>query len=264
MAPARGDLDGMARMRRAGAWTDESISSSKSDPSVNATAFAPSSVPRLTGGSRIPQVDDRDASGLVGGRASRQGARFAICDTGAQILVRARGAPKVGMVKTQIHERGQEAWQELAATTPLAAVLDLDHTCVPLSTSSDNGLDRSLLLLLDALHVAEVQVAIITRRPEPLVERMKAQTPHAWWFADVEVALSEVRKRRPGVRIVAIGDDDAFRDLQLGDDLAFGVRSAESGATTARMILRGPAAVRAILWWLVSLRSGLDAMERRG
>ena len=157
-----------------------------------------------------------------------------------------------------------EAWQELACVTSLATILDLDNTCVPLSTSSDDGLDRSLLLLLDSLHAASVQVAIITRRPERLVERMKAQAPHAWWFSDVDAPLAQVRERLPGVRVIAIGDDDAFPDLRVGEDLAFGVRSAESARSSAQLILRGPTAVRAILWWLVSLRSGPSAIERRG
>ena len=157
-----------------------------------------------------------------------------------------------------------EAWQALARVTSLAAILDLDHTCVPLSTSSDDGLDRSLLLLLDSLHAASVQVAVVTRRPEHLVERMKAQAPHAWWFSDVDAPLAQVRERLPGVRVIAIGDDGAFPDLRAGEDLAFGVRSAESACSSAQLILRGPTAVRAILWWLVSLRSGPSAMERRG
>jgi len=152
-----------------------------------------------------------------------------------------------------------EARQELTRITPLAAILDLDNTCVPLSTSSDDVLDRSLLLLLDALHAAHIQVAIITRRPRLLVEQMKAQAPQAWWFSDVEASLAEVRERIPGVRVIAIGDDDALPDLHAGDDLAFGVRSAESACSSARLILRGPTAVRAVLWWLVSLRSATEA-----
>ncbi len=157
-----------------------------------------------------------------------------------------------------------EPWNHLARVTSIAAILDLDHTCVPLSTSSDDGPDHSLILLLDALHAARVQVAIVTRRPEPLIDQIKAQAPHAWWFSDVEAALSEVRKRLPGVRIVAIGDDEAFHDLHIGEDLAFGVRSAETASSPARLLLRGPTAVRAILWWLVSLRGGVDALERGG
>lgn len=168
-------------------------------------------------------------------------------------------------MKMHLHPPARaEAWREVARVTSIAAILDLDHTCVPLSTSSDEVFDRSLLILLDALHAANVQIAIVTRRPEPLVNQMKAQAPHAWWFSDVDTSLSEVRDRLPGVRIVAIGDDDAFRHLQIGEDLAFGVRSAESASSSAQMLLRGPTAVRAILWWLVSLRCGLDAIERRG
>jgi hypothetical protein len=154
-----------------------------------------------------------------------------------------------------------EALQDVARRTPLVALLDLDETDVPLSTSSEDLLDRSLLLLFDALERAHVQVAIVTRRSPVLIERMKEQAPHAWWLAPSQ-AVAEVQRRMPSARIVAIGSEGEFHGLRIGEDLAVGVRSAEGALSAAKLVLRGGSAVRAMLWWIVSIRSDPRAIER--
>ncbi len=154
-----------------------------------------------------------------------------------------------------------DAIQNVARRTPLVALLDLDETDVPLSTSSEDLLDRSLLLLFDALERASVQVAIVTRRPQVLIERMQAQAPHAWWLSPPH-AVAEVHKRLPHARIVAIGSEAQFHGLRTGEDLAVGVRSAEGALSAAKLVLRGGSAVRAMLWWIVSIRSDPREIER--
>jgi hypothetical protein len=154
-----------------------------------------------------------------------------------------------------------DALQKVARGRPLVALLDLDETDVPLSTSSEDLLDRSLLLLFDALERADVQVAIVTRRPPVLIERMQAQAPHAWWLSPSQ-AVAEVHERMPHARIVAIGSDGHFQGLRTGEDLAVGVRSAEGALSTANLVLRGGSAVRAMLWWIVSIRSDPREIER--
>ena len=154
-----------------------------------------------------------------------------------------------------------DALQEVARKTSLVALLDLDDTEVPLSSASDDVLDRSLLLLFDALQRAHVQVAIVTRRSPILIERMQAQAPQAWWLPPSQ-AVAEVQRRLPHARIVAIGSEGEFPGLRTGEDLAVGVRSAEGALSAAKLVLRGGSAVRAMLWWIVSIRTNPREIER--
>jgi len=158
----------------------------------------------------------------------------------------------------------ETAWHALARQAPLAVILDLDTGDVPLSTSSDDTLDRALLLLFGALHSARVQVAVVCRRPPVLSAALRDQAPTVWWFDDPRVAFGSIRERLPGVHLVVIGGDGHLDELREGFDLGLAVRAKGFGSSRARIVLQGPTAVRAMLWWLVTLRSGSAAAERRG
>lgn len=160
--------------------------------------------------------------------------------------------------------RAETPWHALARQAPLAVVLDLDAGDVPLSTSSDDTLDRALLLLFGALHGARVQVVVICRRPPVLSAALREQAPTAWWFDGTQVALATTRERLPGVHLVVIGGDGQLDDLREGFDLGVAVRAKGAGPSRARIVLQGTTAVRAMLWWLVTLRSGSSAAEHRG
>jgi hypothetical protein len=160
--------------------------------------------------------------------------------------------------------RFETQWHVLARQAPVAAILDLDSGEVPLSTSSDETLDRALLLLFGALHGARVQVAVICRRPATLSAALRAQAPTVWWFEDRQAAIVEARQRLPGVHLVVIGGDGNLHELREGIDLGLAVRAKGAGPSRARIVLQGATAVRAMLWWLVTLRSGSAAAERRG
>lgn len=158
----------------------------------------------------------------------------------------------------------ETTWHALARQAPLAVVLDLDNGDVPLSTSSHDTLDRALLLLFGALHSARVQVSVVCRRHPVLSAALREQAPTVWWFDDPRVAFGSIRERLPGVHLVVIGGDGHLDELREGFDLALAVRAKGSGSGRARIVLQGPTAVRAMLWWLVTLRSGSGAAERRG
>lgn len=160
--------------------------------------------------------------------------------------------------------RAETPWHALARQAPLAVVLDLDASDVPLSTSSDDTLDRALLLLFGALHGARVQVAVICRRPPVLSSALRDQAPTVWWFDDTQVAVATTRQRLPGVHLVVLGGDGHIDDLREGFDLGVAVRAKGAAGSRARIVLQGATAVRAMLWWLVTLRSGSAAAERRG
>ncbi len=155
-------------------------------------------------------------------------------------------------------------WHAFARQAPLAVVLDLDRGDVPLSTSSDDTLDRALLLLFGALHSARVQVAVICRRHPVLGAALRNQAPTVWWFDDPRIALASLRERLPGVHLVVIGGDGHMDELREGFDIGLAVRAKGFGSSRARIVLQGATAVRAMLWWLVTLRSGSAAAERRG
>jgi hypothetical protein len=160
--------------------------------------------------------------------------------------------------------RADMQWHLLARQAPLAAVLDLDTGDVPLSTSSDETLDRALLLLFGALHNARVQVAVICRRHPVLGAALREQAPTVWWFDDPRAAFGSIRERLPGVHLVVIGGDGHLDELREGFDIGLAVRANGSGSSRARIVLQGTTAVRAMLWWLVTLRGGSAAGERRG
>lgn len=171
-----------------------------------------------------------------------------------------------------------DEWLELARHVPLAAVLDLDGTLLPLTATPQETLDRGLVLLLEALHHAGIQVIIVSGRASSVAEQLQSQMPQAWWIPKpaagragmpMREIVGWVRDRIPGVRLIAIGDDELDEELfetldtaLQNPDRAVAVRSRGSRPTRASLTLAGPTAVRAMLWWLIEARTGSRADVR--
>lgn len=140
-------------------------------------------------------------------------------------------------------------WTDLASHPSLAVVLDLDDTLWPTGTSAE-PLDRGFALLLEALHGVGVHVVFVSQRSLELAGRVRESAPHAEWVAKTRSTrdlVARLRERRSGVRVIAIGDgtDDTLFEGLDPDDRALRLGSG-----------RRPAAVRAMLWWLVETRRG--------
>lgn len=74
---------------------------------------------------------------------------------------------------------------KLADDAHLTLLLDLDGTLIPFAARTEDAvLDDGAIDLLRALHEAAVQVVIVSGRPQPLLEPMRALVPHAWWAAE--------------------------------------------------------------------------------
>jgi trehalose-6-phosphate synthase len=160
-------------------------------------------------------------------------------------------------------ERGIDAWPVIARHGSLAVVLDLDATLMPQMPRVP--LDRGLVLLLDALHHAGVQVVIVSGRSDPIADQVRAQAPHAWWFAKrldgrerpAGEVVAWIHDRLRDVRLIAIGDaelgEELFEALDHAD-VGVVVQDREARPTRASVALSGVSAVRAMLWWLVEAR----------
>lgn len=87
--------------------------------------------------------------------------------------------------------------------------------------------------------------------------------------ANKGTAVAWVRQRMPEARIIAIGDDDTDEDMFAAlrhDELSIGV--GDRRASRSLYKLKGPAVVRAFLWWLVDARTNgatrpFPQLERR-
>jgi trehalose 6-phosphate synthase/phosphatase len=78
--------------------------------------------------------------------------------------------------------------------------------------------------------------------------------------ANKGVAVAWLRRRLPGARFIAIGDDHTDEDMFAAlhdDELAIGVGPRPS--ERCGYLLPDPSAVHAFLWWLVESRSGRPA-----
>jgi trehalose 6-phosphate synthase len=67
----------------------------------------------------------------------------------------------------------------------LVILCDLDGTLIPFAATAElASLDDEAVQLLDALHLSGVQVVIVSGRPQPLIEVLRARARHPWWVAE--------------------------------------------------------------------------------
>jgi alpha,alpha-trehalose-phosphate synthase [UDP-forming]/trehalose-phosphatase len=73
----------------------------------------------------------------------------------------------------------------LVRSPDLALLLDLDGTLIPFAARAEDAhLDRSGSALLHRLTASGVKIAIVSGRPQALVDNLRAFVPGAWWIAE--------------------------------------------------------------------------------
>src|SRR5690242_9873040 len=110
----------------------------------------------------------------------------------------------------------------LARSQPLALVLDLDETGVPLTNDAEL-LDRAYVLLFDALAAAGVQVVVKARKPRALLEELRRQARHVWWDTTPGCPIAWTRDQLDGTSVIAIGNDATLRAVRAPQDVAVAV-----------------------------------------
>ncbi len=97
----------------------------------------------------------------------------------------ARASRSVPQLTEPEHQAALASVARLAESRCIAAVIDLDGTLVPSTTSArEVKLDRGSTELLRDLDRAGVQVVVVSRRPRAAVERLPELAPHTWWMAE--------------------------------------------------------------------------------
>jgi hypothetical protein len=105
--------------------------------------------------------------------------------------------------------------------------------------------ERPLLLVLDALAHARVQVVISSSRErEPPIAR-------CWCVGGGAGALATVRTRMPAVSVIAISDDPVMFDALVECDRGL---SLVGNLQVSHVVAAGELAIRAALWWVVRAR----------
>lgn len=138
---------------------------------------------------------------------------------------------------------------DIASVEHLALVVDVDA----LEGSAFAKVERVMVLALDALTYAKVQVVLVSRHQPDRAAILHRGIPRSWCLDDV-AALAQVRARIPDVRLIVISDNrglleslgDRDRGIALGTDDVF---------ARANIATTGDISIRAALWWLVDARS---------
>ena len=74
---------------------------------------------------------------------------------------------------------------DLVHSPELALLMDLDGTLIPFADCAENArLDREASSLLRDLMATGVHVAVVSGRPQGLVDIMRPLVPGAWWMAE--------------------------------------------------------------------------------
>ena len=138
------------------------------------------------------------------------------------------------------------------ATEPRVAVLvDLDA----LERSALARIDRVMLLALDALGHAGVQVVLLGRQQRGRAALVHGLLAGSWCVEHVEPrwTLARLRDRLPDVPLVAISDDPDLLGNLMRHDRGIAMGADQPGARS-NVVASRDLNVRAALWWIVDSR----------
>lgn len=134
----------------------------------------------------------------------------------------------------------------IATTADLAVIIDVDA----LSRSPHARGDRLTRLALDALSHVGVQVVVVANDDLDRAVALQRGIPRASCFATTRAA-ARLRAQSPGVRMIAISNDVELLATLGPEDRGFTVACTTD---TSHGVMAGEVSMRAVLWWLVSLR----------
>lgn len=138
------------------------------------------------------------------------------------------------------------------ATEPrVGVIVDIDA----LERSRAARIDRVLLLALDALCHANVQVVLLVRNQRERAEVVHAGLARAWRceHRDARRTLAQLGERLPGVPLIAISDDLDLLGSLSGRDRGIAI-GPDRTAARGNVAPSGDFNVRAALWWIVDAR----------
>jgi hypothetical protein len=166
---------------------------------------------------------------------------------------------------------------EVARGVTLTVVIDVDA----LERSALAKVDRVMLLALDALSYAQVQVVLLSTDEAERTAVLHRGVSRSWWLdchagwreramnvvrgdhpISMSQAIARVRERTPGTRLIGISDDPALLDCLTEADrgILLGSEGTAVGPTVTSV---RDLAVRAVMWWLVDVRSKPATTARR-
>jgi hypothetical protein len=145
------------------------------------------------------------------------------------------------------------ALSDLVTASEVAVIVDVDA----LERSRYARIDDEMLLTLDALMRARIQVALLSGIGWERARWLHHRLPESWHFEGMVpmFAIADVRTRIPGVRIIAATDQEAICTALAAPDrgLLLSAAALLSIPSNSRMI--GDVGLRAALWWLVDERT---------
>lgn len=134
----------------------------------------------------------------------------------------------------------------IATSTSLAVIIDVDA----LTGSPFARGDRLTRLALDALSHVGVQVVVVASIAMDRAVALQRGLPEPGCLATTRAAV-QTRDRNPSLRIIAISNDSELLASLGPEDRGFTVACSTN---PSHGVLPGEVSMRAVLWWLVSLR----------
>jgi hypothetical protein len=143
----------------------------------------------------------------------------------------------------------------IATAAALAVIIDVDALTLPMLP---NG-DRALALAFGALSHVGAQVVVVAKTATDRRGALQRSIPRSCW-RETESAVPRLREQTPDVRIIAITNDAHLLAALGPEDRGLTLAGA---ADTSQGILPGEVSMRAVLWWIVSLRAAAGLERRR-
>jgi len=137
--------------------------------------------------------------------------------------------------------------QAIATTDNLAVIVDVDA----LDRSTFARGDRVMTLALDALSHVRVQVILVSKVAMDRAVALHRGIPRSCCL-ETDLAVAEIRRQTPGVRLIAVSDDLELFAMLGPEDRGIALTCSN---TTSNVVKTGEISVRAVLWWLVDVRA---------
>lgn len=145
---------------------------------------------------------------------------------------------------------------DIVTASEVAVLVDVDA----LERSQYARIGPLMLLALDALVNARIQVVLLSRTDPERARSLHQDLPGAWHFEGMEpmFAVADVRTRIPGVRIVAATDQESICSALAAPDRALLLSAAAMLSIPSNSAMIGDVGLGAALWWLVEERTRQD------